>query len=959
MSTDDNVFNIFHDDLSFILKEMGFKKPTKAQEEAIPILLQGKNLLLISDTGSGKTEASLFPLIHHLLTLREKRPLRETILCLYITPLRALNRDMFKRFIQIGKKLDISIDLRHGDTPQSRRSKQLKSPPHILITTPETLQALLTAPKMRENLRTIGWVVIDETHELAASKRGTQLTIALERLEALTNTPFVRIGLSATVDDPVSLAEFLCGTERDYSIVDARSKNPPKLKVTYPKPTKNDEVLASKINSSLDSASRIRYLREQIESSYSTLVFTNTRHFSETLGNRLRLSEIDANIMVHHGSLSKQSRIEAEDLFKQESLDAIICTSSLELGIDIGSIDNVIQYMSPRQTSSLIQRVGRSHHHIDGQSTGEIITISGEDAVESAAICSLVNDTWIEPINYYSASLDVLAHQVVGLTLEYGEITASEVFNIIIRAHPYRTLTKEKLDEVILFFHELNNIWVEKSENDLIIKRRKDSFQYYYSHLGTIPDRKSIPVKATGSNRQLATLSDDFLAKYGKIGNIIVIKGTTWQIDAIEEEDITVTPYQTKNDMIIPSWVGQLIPVPYKVAQTVGNLWGYVTSKLLLNENIIFPKKYEVDKNASEVIIKSVDAQLERITLIGTDTVLLIESAPPHYILHICLGSQGNETLGRILSSLFAARLGASVRLYHDPYRIMLSFSNPIKPASLESQLLNLDPAHVPTLIRLLLRQSDVYLYQFRICALRFGIIQKESTVPYALLRRIAMRYDGSIVEEETISELLHDLDIESVQSFLNQLQKNEITVHHLKSTMNTLSPFALNLVKRQSFGEFILPERPIAELAKTVKKRLLAKRMRFVCMRCAKFNVTRIIEGINEPFLCPSCKSNMIAVSFESDHKLASLVNKHIRGLELSTEEKQKVKKAYKTASLVQASGKNAMIVLAGHGVGPETASRILFKIMDNKDEIELYVEIMRAEKQYSRTKPFWSTGE
>jgi len=159
MSTEDNVFDILHDDLSFVLKEMGFKKPTRAQVEAIPVLLQGKNLLLISDTGSGKTEASLFPLIHHLLTLRDKRPLRESILCLYITPLRALNRDMFHRFIQIGKKVGLSIDLRHGDTPQSRRSKQLKSPPHIMITTPETLQALLTAPKMRENLRTVGWVV--------------------------------------------------------------------------------------------------------------------------------------------------------------------------------------------------------------------------------------------------------------------------------------------------------------------------------------------------------------------------------------------------------------------------------------------------------------------------------------------------------------------------------------------------------------------------------------------------------------------------------------------------------------------------------------------------------------------------------------------------------------------------------------------------------------------------------
>jgi ATP-dependent Lhr-like helicase len=286
------------------LAELGFSKPTLPQVLAIPHVLAGENVLLIAPTGSGKTEAVLLPVFSNFIQRRDEKG----ISIVYITPLRALNRDLLKRLSFWAERLSIAVEVRHGDTELRLRRRQAVSPPHMLVTTPETLQAVLPGARMREHLSHVKWVIIDEVHELASSKRGTQLTVALERLCEIAEKEFQRIGLSATVGNPSQVAQFIAGTNRTIKVVQASLSKGYKYAVENPAPTDADYELAGKLGMSPEGASRIRRLIELVDSHKSTLIFVNSRTVAEMLGHRFtQLGRSD--IAVHHGSLSKEERI--------------------------------------------------------------------------------------------------------------------------------------------------------------------------------------------------------------------------------------------------------------------------------------------------------------------------------------------------------------------------------------------------------------------------------------------------------------------------------------------------------------------------------------------------------------------------------------------------------------------------------------------------------------------------
>ncbi|MBS3815153.1 MAG: DEAD/DEAH box helicase, partial [Hadesarchaea archaeon] len=339
-------FKKLHTRVKQTLSELDFKKPTPAQELAIPPILEGDNTLLIAPTGTGKTEAALLPVFTQLLENKEENDDNSDnngINVLYIAPLRALNRDMRSRLGDWQEKLDLDIQVRHGDTSQYQRRKQALDPPDMLITTPETLQAILPGKRLKEHLKSVKWVIIDEVHELAESKRGTQLSIGLERLSRLTDD-FQRIGLSATLGNPAEISRFLVGAKRDVRIMDASTSEEISLQIESPMPSEEDAELEDKLNAQPTLISRLRRMRDLINEHESTLVFTNTREAAESLGSRLRFWDSEAPIKVHHGSLSRETRISAEEKFRNTDLKSLICTSSMELGIDIGAIDFVVQY---------------------------------------------------------------------------------------------------------------------------------------------------------------------------------------------------------------------------------------------------------------------------------------------------------------------------------------------------------------------------------------------------------------------------------------------------------------------------------------------------------------------------------------------------------------------------------------------------------------------------------------
>jgi ATP-dependent Lhr-like helicase len=448
-----NAFDILDGEIIRFLSRDGILSPTPIQERAIPQLLKTEdNFLLLAPTGSGKTEAAVLPLLNRLYEMQAESELFGFYV-LYVTPLRALNRDVFKRIQGLCEHLGLSVQVRHGDTTQYQRRKQAILPPNLLITTPETLQAILPGKRLRYHLKSVFAVVVDEIHELADSKRGTQLSLGLDRLERLVGKRIQRIGLSATVGNPDDVGSLLSGPDRPVRKIwagyDARQMQ---LDVVMPQPTDDDIVMARRLHYPPHSTARLRYIVDQISNHNSTIVFTNTRSFAEVLGSKMRGLDPSFDFDVHHGSLSKDVRLAAEDRLKEGKSKAIVATSSLELGIDIGQADLVIQYSSPREVRRALQRSGRAGHGVGRKAKGLFIaTANLDDITESAVIVRRALSNKVEAAAIPERSWDVLCHQIAGMLLDEDRLSFDEIHSRIRVAYPFRNVTREELERVLDF----------------------------------------------------------------------------------------------------------------------------------------------------------------------------------------------------------------------------------------------------------------------------------------------------------------------------------------------------------------------------------------------------------------------------------------------------------------------------------------------------------------------------
>ncbi len=573
-NSDNGPFDLLAKPIRRSLSELGFTEPTLPQRMAIPHILRGENILLIAPTGSGKTEAVLLPIFSKLV----QKANRKGICVIYVTPMRALNRDLLKRLSFWSSRLDISIEVRHGDTELKLRRRQALFPPEVLVTTPETLQAILPGTRMRQHLSNVSHVVIDEVHELASSKRGVQLTLALERLRGLVGKEFQRIGLSATVGNPDEVARFIAGSKRDIEVIEASFFKEYKYHVENPTPTATDYDLAAKLDTSPEAAARIRRMLELVDSHKSTLIFVNARTIAEMLGYRFHQLERN-DIAVHHGSLSKEERAQIEDEFKTGNLKAIVCTSTLELGIDIGSVDLVIQYLSPRQVSSLIQRVGRSGHRLDTFSEGVIITAFPDDTLESIAAVKNAYKNRLEPVSIHENALDVLAHQVAGVAMDRNSVKSEDLLTMVKQAYAYRNFSLESFLDLVDFLVRLGNIRVE--EEGKVLKMNRKTRSYYYGNLSMIPDEVRYPIINVISDRRIGTLGDEFMALKARVGLNIIVRGRVWRIVQIEEETGNVYVVPSEDPMAaIPGWDGEMLPVPFDLANETGKLRERIAEQL-------------------------------------------------------------------------------------------------------------------------------------------------------------------------------------------------------------------------------------------------------------------------------------------------------------------------------------------------------------------------------------------
>ncbi|MCH7560043.1 MAG: DEAD/DEAH box helicase [Thaumarchaeota archaeon] len=900
--------------LESLFEKFGFSKLTEIQKKASPIILQKKDCLVIAPTGSGKTECSVIP----IFSLLKKSKKNGKIKTLYITPLRALNRDVFRRITKYAHENELSIEIRHGDTSQKDRKKIRDNPPDILITTPETLLILLTQIKMLNALSDLEWIIIDEVHELLASERGSQLSLSLERLEINSKYPLTKVGLSATVGNFEEAGKFIVGTKRKCEIIRDKSVRKYDVEVKYVEGTISD--VAEKI---------IEYFLE-LDLNSPILLFTNTRGEAEFLASILK-EKSSIEIELHHGSLSKVVREETELTLREGKRGIVVCTSSLELGLDIGSIELVIHYGSPRQVSKLIQRIGRSKHNRNASAKGLIITNNPDDEFEARAILDLIQEGSIEEQKIHDGSLDVLAHHLVGLSMQLGEISVKQAFELVRKAYPFRNLQLEDLIGVLDLLDSNYLIFFDRTKMTFWKKGR--AFKYYFENLSTIPDILKFKVFDSVGKKIIGSLDQRFVGDFGDSGNIFVLKGLQWRILNVDEKSLSVNVEPFRGGGItVPYWEGESIPIDYKTARKVGNFRSKVKNgSLELTNKIIEKLSFNEIPDENNIIIESSRSQ-------GS------------IVIHSCLGTKINSTLSTLLSSMLSSMLGSVVDSRSDGYRIVLSSRSRIS----EKLFLEVikDDYDLYSIVTASLAGTHNVNWRTWCVAKKFGIVGRGAVYERKSARFLYERYSKTVLVHEALRELFHDkYDLKNSDKVLKKIREDKIHVKWLE--VDKFSKLAEPILDHTS-KYYAAPANLDKGIIDLVKARLAKTKHRLICARCGKWE--RVVETneVKNILICPYCKARQITATYYSDYDLPKIIRKKYAGKKLSSDEKHKFDRAWKVSSLIENFGKTAIIVMSGYGVGADTAARILRNMVD---EEYLFKQIYEAERQYIVTRGFWDS--
>lgn len=936
------VFEALSQPVRQALSTRGFSTPTKPQRRAIPPLVNDQNTLVLAPTGTGKTETAMLPVFDAIVQADEES--REGFSALYITPLRALNRDMQDRLEWWGENLDIDIDVRHGDTTQYQRRKQANDPPDVLVTTPETLQAVLTGSKLRGALTDVDHVIIDEVHELASAKRGAQLTVALERLRALAGR-FQRIGLSATVGSPSEVARFMTG-DRTCAVVEVDAGASIEFSVTEPSIRESDETLAGELATDTTVASHVRCIREIVDAHDSTLIFVNTRQTAEALGSRFK--SLDDPIELHHGSLSKSVRVDVEDRFKQGELNGLVCTSSMELGIDVGRVDHVVQYGSPREVARLLQRVGRAGHRQDALSTGTIITDSPDDTLESIAIARRATAGVVEPARIHHGSLDTVANQIVGIIMDEGEISARVAYERLTAAYPFRDLTETRFRTIVDELASNQLLWRDEETDQL--EKSSGTWQYFYANLSMIPDEETYDVRDMSARGQIGTLDERFVLNFAEPGATFIQRGEMWRINDIDDEENQVNVTQIEDPSgEVPTWTGAEIPVPPHVAREVGEIRRVAAQQFKQGAPLThvareLSSRYPVDEDTLTSALDPIRKQVTENYPVPSDQTVVIESTPRQITLNATHGHRINETLGRMLAAMVGQRTGSSVGIEVSPYRIELEVPRDATIGTVRSVLTETAPDHLSAILELSLKNSDTLKFTLAQVAAKFGTLKRYQGRKRFGADRLLAALEDTPVFDEAIREVFHtDLNIPATEQLLSELQSEELTI----KTAREQTPIGTGGQTRGR--ELLVPENADASVIKTVRERIEGDHVRLICLHCQNWETRREVSRVREQPTCPECGATRIACVNPWDQDTSTALQQSQK----DSDAERLVQRAYKSANLVQSHGKEAVIALAGRGVGPQTAARIIGKL--RKNEADFYRDILSAERQYARTQSFW----
>jgi ATP-dependent Lhr-like helicase len=803
-----------------------FAAPTAAQEQAWPAIASGEHVLISAPTGSGKTLAAFLYAIDRLAEQTPPSDPRDRRIGLvYVSPLKALSYDIDRNLRTplrgIGAELKVAV--RTGDTPQRERQQMLREAPDILITTPESLYLMLTgqAQRLFEGAR---WCIVDEIHAVASTKRGSHLALTLERLTAAAGTDVQRIGLSATQNPLEEVGRFMVGPHRQCRVVDTGVRKELDLEIQVPvesmvepdagvggnglelDPLAGGEATRRSIWPAI-----YPELLELIRQHKSTIMFVNNRRSAERIA--LRLNEMAGEELArsHHGSLAREERTVVEEMLKAGELPCLVATSSLELGIDMGAVDLVIQVESPKSVARGLQRIGRAGHSVGDVSRGRIFPKFRSDLLECAVVARRMREAQIETTVVPRNPLDVLAQQIVAIAAAAGEdepVAVDDLFALVTRTHSYAELSRAQLENVLDMldgrypsteFAELRAriVWDRVAGT---IRARRGARQLAVTNAGTIPDRGLFAVTLP-DGRRVGELDEEMIYE-ARPGQTFLLGATTWRIEEIGRDRVIVTPAPGVPGAI-PFWKGDSIGRPRELGEAIGAFarWAVDQAPETLE------REYDLDRRAAANLVEFLVEQQEATRVVPSDRAIVVERFRDEIgDWRLCVLSPFGGRVHAAWSLALSARIREQVGLESDAIYsddgIIIHLPDAEEPPS--SDLVLLEPDEIEDLVVAELGSSALFGARFRENAARALLIPRarpgkrtplwQQRLKSQSLLEVAKKYGEFPVILETYRECLRDvLDVPGLVELLTRLHRREITLVEVETA--TASPFASSLL--------------------------------------------------------------------------------------------------------------------------------------------------------------------
>ncbi len=804
-----------------------FREYSLPQRFGVMEIHSRRNILVSAPTGATKTLTAFLSILNELVSAAQAGSLESKVYAVYISPLKALNEDIAVNLLQplkeieklAGKKLGIRVAVRTGDTTPSQKSAMLKNPPHILITTPESLAIVLSSSKFIEHLKSVEWVVVDEVHALAENKRGVHLSISLERVQSLSPS-MTRVGLSATIAPLDEIAQFLVGFEngepRSCLICNVQFVKRMDLKVLTPVPdliNVDHKTLQDRMYTLLD---------DLIQTHRTTIIFTNTRAATERVINVLKekfpkhYMQEEQTIGAHHGSLSKEHRHAIEQRLREGKLKVCVSSTSLELGIDIGYVDLVILLGSPKSVARALQRIGRAGHRLDAISKGRIIVLDRDDMVECSVLLKSAIEKKIDRIHIPQNALDVLAQQIFGIAIA-DRIHKNDLYKMITKSYCFRSLSLRDYNEVLEYLsgkhisledrHIYAKIWVD-DDTGMIGRRGKLSRVIYMTNIGTIPDETFVSVKIRGSDMVVGKIDEAFLERL-KRNDVFMLGGDKYEFLYAKGmvAYVNATVYRPPT---IPSWFSEMLPLTFDLAIEIGTFRRLMEEKFNRNvpreEILEFIHDYlYVDDNTAQALYNYFYEQFN-FSEIPSDRKILIEQYSDkdrrYAVVHSLYGRRVNDCLSRSLAFAIARSQHKDVEVGITDNGFYLAYD---KNVNVGAAFKLLKAEKFDLVLKNAIENSEILKRRFRHCAARSLMIlrnymgrkkrvgrqQVSSMILINAVKRISPDF---CILREARREVLEDLmDLPTTRNIMKAITSGSIKVKTLQTTMP--SPFAFKIV--------------------------------------------------------------------------------------------------------------------------------------------------------------------